>query len=221
MKYRIYAGAVLLAVLAAAVFGFSKRQTFTDLRREADFPDQLSVAQLSLSLTQMDCERMAQELPQAPYIFRVRVLEDVEFLFGASRQKVQVEEVYAGETVLPGDVLYLTGHCSLCLYAEPRSLECSFINLPVPGRQYLVFCQNTVEALDSSIPVYQLYQGSLIAPVFWDGSADHAIFPTDGENAYVPYSAVRSNEFFPADESALETWNALKADLLLRYPAAG
>ena len=40
-------------------------------------------------------------------------------------------------------------------------------------------------------------------------------------NAYVPYSAVRSNEFFPADESALETWNALKADLLLRYPAAG
>ena len=115
MKYRIYAGAVLLAVLAAAVFGFSKRQTFTDLRREADFPDQLSVAQLSLSLTQMDCERMAQELPQAPYIFRVRVLEDVEFLFGASRQKVQVEEVYAGETVLPGDVLYLTGHCSLCL----------------------------------------------------------------------------------------------------------
>lgn len=218
MKYRIYAGITLIIILAAAIFGFYKRRTFTDICKESDYMEQLSVAELPEQFIQRDYDQMINELPNARYILQVKVLENIEFLFGTSRQKVLVEFVHAGDNINPGDEIYLTGRSSLSVRTNPETIECDFINIPMVGYQYLVFCNEAADTLDHSLPVYRLCQDSFIAPIFCYEDFNHVILPTDDESTYVPYSEVKNNEFFAASEAGFQIWNELKKNMLLLYP---
>ena len=102
MKMRILTAATVVILIGAAAFGLVKRQTYTDLCSEENYLDRLYVAEAISPLTENSCSDLEQELPGVPYILRVSPAGEFENLFATSRQKVQVEEVYAGNGLQKG-----------------------------------------------------------------------------------------------------------------------
>lgn len=220
MKYRLLTTITLVVILAFAALGISKRQTYTDLRNEENYLEQVQVAELPEKLVSAQCEWMNQELPNAPFILRVEVMEDVEYLFGTSRQKICVQEVYAGRDLNVGDEIYLTGQCLLNVRDDLKTVECGFLNIPRVGFEYLIFAEERVDALSELIPVYRLYGDYFIAPIFCYKDFPHTITPTSGETTYIPYKGVKDNEFFAETENGFQIWDDLKKRILTAYPAS-
>lgn len=219
MKYRIGAIFTIFVLIVISAFGILKRQTYTDISNMDNQLYELGVAELPEKIALPDCEQMLNELPNAPLIMHVHVVEEIEYLFKTSRQKVQIKEIFAGENLNVGDEIYITGRCSLSVSSEPKSIECDFINIPRIGQDYLIFAETQIDALNTEIPVYRLCSNSYIAPIFCYSDSPHIIFPTEGETTYVPYLKVKDNEFFAESELGFQTWNELKHKLLAMFPA--
>lgn len=86
------------------------------------------------------------------------------------------------------------------------------------GKEYLVFVTEKVRTDSETLPVYRLYSNSMITPVFCYEDMENVIIPVGEGPTYVPYSQVKDNEFFSADEEGLEAWNSLKQKMLAAYP---
>lgn len=219
MKLRFLPCLTVCVILAAAVFGGIKRQSYTNLTKEENYLEQLQVAELPEQFAIYSCNELSQALPNSSIILRVSVTGDIEHLFGVSRQKVCVQEVYAGSGLEMGQEIYLfSKHWSLSLDGNPNSIERGFVNIMRVGKEYLVFVSQQAEVLNESIRVYQLYDDSYITPVFCYENQSNVIVSPEGETTYVPYAQVRSNEFFAQTEAALEAWDKLKSEMLSAYP---
>lgn len=86
------------------------------------------------------------------------------------------------------------------------------------GKEYLVFVTEKVKTNSETLPVYRLYSNSMITPFFCYEDMENVIIPIGEGPTYVPYSQVKDNEFFSADEEGLEAWNSLKQKMLAAYP---
>lgn len=151
----------------------------------------------------------------SPYIYALVLT----LFFATSRQKVRVEEVYAGNGLQKGDEIYLTSsQWRIVVELQPSALECSFVNIMKEGKEYLVFVTEKVRTDSETLPVYRLYSNSMITPVFCYEDMENVIIPVGEGPTYVPYSQVKDNEFFSADEEGLEAWNSLKQKMLAAYP---
>lgn len=219
MKIRILTAASVVILIGTAVFGLIKRQTYTDICSEENYLDNLYVAEAVSPLTENSCSALEEELQNVPYILRVSPAGEFENLFATSRQKVRIEEVYAGNGLQKGDELYLTSsQWRVVIELQPSALECSFVNIMKEGREYLVFVTEKVRTYSESLPIYRLYSNSMITPVFCYEDIENLIIPVGEGPTYVPYSKVKDNEFFSADEEGLEAWNVLKQKMLESYP---
>ena len=219
MKMRILTAVTMVVLIGAAAFGLVKRQTYTDLCSEENYLDRLYVAEAISPLTENSCSDLEQVLPGVPYILRVSPTGEFENLFATSRQKVQIEEVYAGNGLQKGDEIYLTSsQWRIVVELQPSALECSFVNIMKEGKEYLVFLTEKVRTDSEVLPVYRLYSNSMITPVFCYEDMENVIIPVGEGPTYVPYSQVKDNEFFSADEEGLEAWNSLKQKMLAAYP---
>ncbi len=217
MKMRILAGITALVVVGAGVFGVINRQTYTDITNEKNFMEKLQVAELPGQFAVTVCEEMQERLPQLPIILRVRFTDDVEYLFGTSRQKICVQEVYAGDDIRVGDTIYITTGKNVSTMWEATA-ELGFVNIPKPDCDYLVFLSGERDSLDKSLPVYDVYAESLFRPVFCYEDIENKIVPVGEENTYVPYKDVKENEFFCTSEEGMKAWQDLKKNMLDRYP---
>ncbi|MBO5056193.1 MAG: hypothetical protein J6C64_07560 [Lachnospiraceae bacterium] len=205
-------------ILAAAAFGIVKRQSYTNLAEQGNYMEQLQVAEIPEKLAIRSCSELAEKLPDAPIILRVRAEEEIEHLFQTGRQKVHIQEVYAGESLKTGEEIYLfSEHWRLSLTGEPDSIERGFVNVMEVGTEYLVFAAGQVQGLDTAVPVFELYDDFLIAPVFCYEDRDNVIVPVGEESTYVPYRDVKNNEFFAETEKALLAWEELKEKMISAY----
>lgn len=219
MRKRIWACCTLIIITVAAVFGYTNRQSYTDLSKEENYLGRLHVALIGESLATKACQELSQVLPTSPYILRVIVDGDIEHLFGVSRQKVCVQAVYAGTGVSIGQEIYIfADRWRLSFAGTPTSIERGFVNLMKSGHEYLVFASQLVDIESDSLPVYRLCDDTFITPVFCYDNFSNKIVTPMGPSTYVPYADVKENEFFAASEGALRVWDSLKADMLSAYP---
>ncbi len=219
MKVRLWYGVAAVLVLAAAIFGLSKRQTYRNiLEAEDPFADAM-VAELPDKSVRITCEHMREVLPTIPLILHVRVLEETEFLAdGYSRTKVQVEEVFTGTGCAPGDTIYLAGNINCGEWEDALHLECYFVNLPKVGEDYLVFAEEQVETFLDPTPAFRLSEETLFRPMLCYKDSPCTILPASEQSTYVPYEPVRGNEFFVTSEEGLQMLMDLKHEMLERYP---
>lgn len=219
MKRCFYA--TVLALLLSLCFGIYKSQTYTDASSDVSYLEWIYVAEKSESHAISECEKLSEILPNAPVIARVTVLQEVEHLFHASRQLVQIRNIYQGDALKEGDQIYLTYQgWSLSLYGEPYSLERGFVNLLNQGEDYLVFLGSQADGLGEKTPIYELYGDyaeTSIAPVFSCEEHENKIVETGAEHTYVPYNQVSENEFFAESQAALEAMEALKEKMINQY----
>lgn len=181
--------------------------------------EQLQVAEIPGDMAVRECSELQTVLPGCPVVLCVEALEDVEYLFLAGRQKVCIRKVYAGDSIEEGQEIYVTSPSwLLSMDIEPHSVELGFVNTMKTGDDYLIFLTDTVEDFYSSIPVYMLYEGSIITPVFSYEERQNTILETGNENTYVLYKEVKENEFFTTDQKGLAAWLELKNAMLNLYP---
>jgi hypothetical protein len=219
MKRRSVLFIVPIIVLGFAIFGLWMKKTYTDFSSEKDYMDQLQIAEIPEQICLSTCQRMCTELPEVSIIVRVSPIDELENLFGVSRQKVVIKEVYKGANLAVGEEIYLTSeHWNLIVRQDRCAMGRGFINVLKPHLDYLTFISGEVDCFSKETPVYRLFDGERIAPVFCYEDIDNLIVePTDG-NTYVPYSSVKNNEFFSTTNSALNAWISLKHDMINQFP---
>ena len=220
IKLRISVCLVLVLTIALGVWGWSYKDTYTDITNEVDYLDTMMVGEAPESIAVNDCEVLASSLPQVDYIFRVTASESIEHLYGVSQQKVVVQEVYAGDSSLVGNEIYITTrHWYIYIEDGQRLLGCGFVNYLALGKDYLVFCSEQVNTKSEGIAVYRIYEGSYITPVFCYADIENEIVAVAGMSTYVSYEKVKENEFFATTEGGLAAWRKLKKEMLNLFPS--
>ncbi len=217
MKKSILIILTMLLIIAAGVFGIVKRRTYTNIIQEDNYMDKLQVAEIPGDIAIEVCKNMKKTLPNLSIILKVRFLDEVEYLFGTSRQKICVQKVYAGEDIEVGDEFYISADLKIIMEEELSAAELGFVNLPRQDYDYLVFLSEKIDTWDESIPVYSIYDETPIVPMFCYEEFENVIYPVNEENTYVPYSEVKENEFFTTTEEGMEAWGNLKDYLLSLY----
>lgn len=217
--------AVISLTAAAALFGMSKRGTYTDIRAQENYMDSLPVAELPEAMAEGVCEQMLERLPDAPIILRVLITGEIEHFAGVGRQKARILQIYAGDglSVGVGQEIYLYAQSwHLSLSAEEDfvdSVERGFINVLQTGEEYLAFARQEAPALERGVPVIEVWDDFAVVPVFSYKRHENKVAPVSEENTYVPYTAVKGNEFFATSEKAIKSLEAVKSALLEKYPA--
>lgn len=212
----LFAAAAAAALAAAFIAGAVNRKSYTNYI-ESEGVSHFAVAELPGAMAETDCQRMLEEIPEAPQILRISVQSDSEYFFGGSQQKVQAETVYSGSALKPGDIFYLTASQWSLTFNEPAAIQRGFINFLEPGREYLVFLSDPLDKLTGDLPVFSLFGDTIIAPAFCCDEIENTIAPIEGDTLYVAYDQVKENEFFGADQAALDAWAQTKQKLLEMY----
>lgn len=213
----VLGGTVVLFFLAV-IFGYSQKETYTDISREQGYLDELYVAQIPKNIALSTIKVLREELPLAPNIIRVEAIADVEHLAGTSRQLVKVKHIFQGDELEEEQEIYITcDRWSLSLYAKPYSIERGFVNVMKTGKNYLLFVDEQIDGLGEKTPVFQLYGETAIAPVFSYETHENEIGSMGKESTYVPYNQVKDNEFFATTPEAMDEFLELKKELFGKY----
>ena len=166
---------------------------------------------------------LSAQLPYAELVMRVRPTEGLFCARDKYLQRVEVLEVFSGSGPEAGSEVYLTSPSWKLLRGRERGdlAEISFTNAMRSGSEYLVFAGADAVGSSGGLPVYSLYYKdgyTTLSAMFCYDEVENVIAPVDGLDTYVPYSEVSGNEFFAADERALEHMLGLKREMLSLYP---
>lgn len=82
----------------------------------------------------------------------------------------------------------------------------------------MIFLSGKTEDVYSEIPVYKIYDDTLITPVFCYEEIENKPMKASSEHTYIAYTKVRGNEFFGETEKAIGAWLKLKEKMLMLYP---
>lgn len=214
MRKRIVCIVTICVILACMVLGIVKRGSYTNITAEENYMNKLQVALLPEQIAITACEELQEILPSAPIVMQVETVGELENVFYTSRQRVKIEKIYSGKNIKEEEIYVYSNHWKISLSAEPKSMERGFVNVMEVGKKYLIFLSGETENLYGGIPVYQLYDDAMIAPVFCCEKTENQVVQTNGEHTYVPYSKVRGNEFFGESENAIRAWEKLKENML-------
>lgn len=214
----------LAAVVGFGVHGVQMRQTYTDITAQPQYQDTFTVGELPEEAGFYACQIMEQQLPASPIIARVTPTSPQVPMFYISRQKFQVLDVFAGDTLTVGEEIWIaTQRWSVLPGENSRHLQCGFVNYPQQGREYLVFLSGELEVVDGfpDLPVYDLGSESdcVITPMFcYDEPETSLVVEPDGMGTYVSYSQVKTNEFFALTPAVMDAMVELKHTMLEQYP---
>lgn len=218
IRLRYSAVLVLIISISLGIFGIAHKDSFTDIAHDENFMQSLYVAELTEEIAEFECGVLVEALPNCAFILKVKAVGAVDYRYEDGRQQVQVIDVFSGESVKSGDIIYVTSpRWGLDLYDELKSVERGFVNVLREGYEYLVFCSSLLDSADSQTPTYQLFYESYIAPVFCYTEFENVIVEPGDYGTYIPYMQVKDNEFFAASEGALKKWMELKDYMISRY----
>lgn len=206
---------VAAALFIAIIIGIIYRQSYTNITAQPNPLENFSVALWDVNIGPPDfIDLLRDELPESNFIIRVKSLGQIEYLFKAKKQLVEVLEVYKGDEIEVGDVIWVAGGP---LFFDGMTANMGFVNVMEPNQEYLIFLEEKLESMNKKEVVYGV-PGFIISPIFSYNDYDHEILSVSEGNRYVPYKEVKNNEFFVSSEEALQALMNLKHDLLQLYP---
>lgn len=208
------------AVIAAGIFGFTKRQTYSDTTAEENYMDTLQVALFPDLMIENSCKMIEEGVPDAPIILKGKPIGEMEHLYATGQQKIEITQVYKGDGLQNGDEIYVcSDHWRVILRKdEPRTVERRFVNVMKEDKEYLIFLNGEAAAQCADVPVYKFFEEEfMIVPMFCYENLEENIPEVDEEWTYVPYKEVKNNEFFGMTEYSYEVWNQLKERLFAEY----
>ena len=182
----------------------------------------LSVPLLSDEACSTAAQEMVEQLPNSPIIARVSACSSSMSLNGAMVQRFDVVEVYAGEGLQPGDLIWLTSsQWSLPESPTSDTLQTGYVNLPQNNWEYLVFLQGPAEEFQPIYeqPVYQLRDDLTLAPILccmdWNDEVE------EGQGDTMLYNQARWHEFCTQTQQGMDTLMEAKHQVMVQFPQKG
>lgn len=216
-----------LALVCAGVFWAIQQQSAPNAQDgptalTLDDLTPLSVPLLSDEACSTAAQEMVEQLPNSPIIARVSACSSSMSLNGAMVQRFHVVEVYAGEGLQPGDLIWLTSsQWSLPESPTSDTLQTGYINLPQNNWEYLVFLQGPAEEFQPIYeqPVYQLRDDLTLAPILccmdWNDEVE------EGQGDTMLYNQARWHEFCTQTQQGMDTLMEAKHQVMVQFPQKG
>lgn len=217
----------VLALMCAGVFWAVQQQSVPipflqsePTALELDDLTPLSVPLLSDEACSTAAQEMVEQLPGSPIIARVRAHSSSMSHAGAMVQRFYVTEVYAGEGLQPGDLIWLTSsQWSLPDSPTSGTLHTGYVNLPQNNWEYLVFLQGSAEGFRPIYdqPVYQLRDDLTLASILcctdWNDEVE------EGQGDTILYNDARWHEFCTQTQQGMDTLMKAKHQVMEQFPA--
>ena len=215
-----------LALMCAGVF-WAIQQQFAPNADAQDGPTALtlddltplSVPLLSDEACSAAAQEMVEQLPDSPIIARVSAWSSAMSYDGAMVQRFYVTDVYAGEGLQPGDLIWLTSsHWSLPESPTSDTLQTGYVNLPQNNWEYLVFLQGPAEEFQPIYdqPVYQLRDDLTLASILcctdWNDEVE------EGQGDTILYNEARWHEFCTQTQQGMDTLMKAKHQVMEQFP---
>lgn len=215
-----------LALMCAGVF-WAIQQQFAPNADAQDGPTALtlddltplSVPLLSDEACSAAAQEMVEQLPDSPIIARVEATSSSMSHDGAMVQRFYVTDVYAGEGLQPGDLIWLTSsHWSLPESPTSDTLQTGYVNLPQNNWEYLVFLQGPAEEFQPIYdqPVYQLRDDLTLASILcctdWNDEVE------EGQGDTMLYNEARWHEFCTQTQQGMDTLMKAKHQVMEQFP---
>lgn len=207
---------VAAALFIAIIIGIIYRQSYTNITAQPNPLENFSVALWDVNIGPPNfMDILRDELPESQFIIRAKSLGQIEYRFKIKKQLVEVLEVYKGDELKAGDVIWVTSLGSRFFFQD-MTANMGFVNVMEPNQEYLIFLEEKLESMNKNEVVYGV-PGFIISPIFSYNDYDHKIISVS-DGVSVPYKEVKDNEFFVSSEEALQALMNLKHDLLQLYP---
>ena len=179
----------------------------------------LSVPLLPDEACSTAAQEMVEQLPDSPIIARVEATSSSMSHDGAMVQRFYVVDVYAGEGLQNGDLIWLTSS-QWKLPESPTSghLQTGYVNLPQNNWEYLVFLQGPADEFQPIYeqPVYQLRDDLTLAPILcctdWNAEVE------EGQGDTILYKEARWHEFCTQTQQGMDTLMEAKHQVIAQFP---
>lgn len=179
----------------------------------------LSVPLLPDEACSTAAQEMVEQLPDSPIIARVEATSSSMSHDGAMVQRFYVVDVYAGEGLQNGDLIWLTSS-QWNLPESPTSghLQTGYVNLPQNNWEYLVFLQGPADEFQPIYeqPVYQLRDDLTLAPILcctdWNAEVE------EGQGDTILYKEARWHEFCTQTQQGMDTLMEAKHQVIAQFP---
>lgn len=217
MLKRILVMLMSIAYIAAVFAGLNVKKTFTEINKLDNKLDFFEVGIIERQLAEIIADDMRNTLvDNSAYILKVKSVGNLELDYLCATEPVEVVDVYKGDNINKGDKISVFRSSSRLFYQLNgfNSINMDFVNAMKNGDEYLIFLEKKID--DAS--VYRTVTG-IIAPIFSIKDRKNTIsksLHTDGCMS-VPYGDVKDNEFFVADEGALNVLINFKKNMISEF----
>ena len=206
-----------ITYIATVFTGLNVKKTFTEINKLDNKLDFFEVGIIEQQLAEIITDEMRNTLiDNSAYILKVRSVGNLELDFLCATEPVEVVDVYKGDNISKGDKISVFRSSSRLFYQLNgfNSINMEFVNVMKTGDEYLIFLEKKID--DTS--VYRTVTG-IIAPIFSIKDRKNIrskSLHTDGCMS-VPYDDVKDNEFFVADEGALNALISFKKIMISEF----
>lgn len=217
MLKRILVMLMSITYIATVFTGLNVKKTFTDINKLDNKLDFFEVGIIEQQLAEIITDEMRNTLiDNSAYILKVRSVGNLELDFLCATEPVEVVDVYKGDNISKGEKISVFRSSSRLFYQLNgfNSINMDFVNAMKTGDEYLIFLEKKID----DISVYRTVTG-IIAPIFSIKDRKNIIsksLHTDGCMS-VPYDDVKDNEFFVADEGALNALISFKKIMISEF----
>ena len=163
-------------------------------------------------------EGILEKISNAQYIILGKSLNEVESLDGALQQKIYVSEVIKGDEQWKGESISLINTDEI-VWVDKTILLPSMVNLMKKDETYLVF-MNPVEYKGKELKnIFYLVNDGKTIPYLNIRDVDNKIVEPEIVDGFpvIWYEDVKDNEFFVADNEALQNLLDIKREVLKKY----
>lgn len=218
MKIKFSAIITVAVVIAAGIYGLSKKGTYIDCNKDKTSYQNFQVAYMSDGISDDQIEALRNVDATANYILKVKCVDNLFFRPECASQKVKVEKVFKGDNIKKGETLSII-MISTIFTDQYKGFNNDYHNYLIKNKEYLVFLDKQIKNYDDNDKVFIKGDIPMVAPYFCyediinkpHGGKDNAMETT------IKYSECQDDEFFLQSDDTIKKFAELKKELLLKY----
>lgn len=223
MRVKISIGLTVIIFVVLVCLGLYEKRIYKEINDEAAPLEKFEVGIMPDELLDGQLDNMRKNLNSSNIIIAVKCVDNMEFRFNCTTQKVTVEYVFKGDGLSTDDIIDVARRSSTIFMDEDMyingkpSINMGFVNEMIPGEVYLVFLDRKLETFDEQ-KIYIQSDGFIMAPIFCYANIHNAICVSDSDDDNsASYLSVKDNEFFLMSEQGIDKMESFKKELLNGY----
>lgn len=210
-------------ILVLSLIGIVQKKSYRDFNEEEHPLNNFSVGLLSDGYLDICINNARNNLEKSLYIVEAECVDETEFRYSCTLQKVVIKKNYGKMTIEEGQTVYIArdGNCIFwdddINVGEKKPINMGFVNEMKVGDKYLIFMDRKKETKDGE-EIYITSAGCGFATIFsykdYNSIASSSI---DDLANTVYYEDVSDSEYFLMSDESIYKMNCFKNEILELY----